>query len=384
MKKTLAFLLSLVMLLSMSLAVPFSGAFADEAPAEAAPAEEAAPANEAPAEEALDLDALKQQAKDGDAEAQYQLGASYLEGEKPDYVEALRWLRKAGEQDHCGAMIAMAEIYVFGLGVDRDRDLALGLLNRAIELGSVDAMLALGDGYLSFVYPSDDYGADAVACYEKAAELDSVDALLALCDLYYDGIKVDRDYEKVMTYAKKAAELGSTDGMVYVGRLYMEGKGVDADGFEALDWLYEAADENNSSAMIQLGVLYEFGKAGIKSDYEKAVDWYTQAAELEDTAAMLALCDFYRGEYKGNDMEKAEYWAEEAAKLGDGEAYKSLGSSAEYAGNGEAAVRYYEKAAAAGHRHAMYKLANLYEKGELVEKDETKAQEWLEKYNAAP
>ena len=44
------------------------------------------------------LNALREQAERGDPKAEYELGRRYQNRPEPDYVEALRWYRKAADQ----------------------------------------------------------------------------------------------------------------------------------------------------------------------------------------------------------------------------------------------------------------------------------------------
>ena len=66
------------------------------------------------------LNALREQAERGDPKAEYELGRRYQNRPEPDYVEALRWYRKAAEAGNVGARIALGDMYFAGEGVTRD------------------------------------------------------------------------------------------------------------------------------------------------------------------------------------------------------------------------------------------------------------------------
>lgn len=76
---------------------------------------------------------LLQQAKNGDADAQYELGSYYLDNQwmQQDYPEAMEWLEKAAKQEHLDAMYEVGLIYHKGLGVESNRDQAVEWLTKA-------------------------------------------------------------------------------------------------------------------------------------------------------------------------------------------------------------------------------------------------------------
>jgi hypothetical protein len=61
-------------------------------------------------------------ADQGDADAQYNLGAMYANGQgiPQDYAEAMRWCRKAADQGNSSAQYHLGVMYAYGQGVPRD------------------------------------------------------------------------------------------------------------------------------------------------------------------------------------------------------------------------------------------------------------------------
>ena len=84
-----------------------------------------------------DLDATRQAAEQGDAEAQYELGGVYLGGRGvvEDEAEAARWLRLAAEQGHVNAQNTLAFMYILGRGVVKDEAEAVRWYRMAAEQG---------------------------------------------------------------------------------------------------------------------------------------------------------------------------------------------------------------------------------------------------------
>jgi TPR repeat protein len=68
------------------------------------------------------LEDLRKAAVEGDANAQFKLGARYATGEDvpQDYVEAVRWFQPAAEQGHVIAQATLGEYYWEGRGVAKD------------------------------------------------------------------------------------------------------------------------------------------------------------------------------------------------------------------------------------------------------------------------
>jgi len=61
---------------------------------------------------------VKQQARQGDARAQYELGKRF--SERKNYARALPWLRQAAKQGHAGAQNRLGVMYERGEGVRMD------------------------------------------------------------------------------------------------------------------------------------------------------------------------------------------------------------------------------------------------------------------------
>ena len=76
----------------------------------------------APRAWADDLSAVRAQAEQGDAGAQFALGTMYQYGQgvAQDYGEALRWWRSAAEQGLLDATLALGNLYAGGTGIAKD------------------------------------------------------------------------------------------------------------------------------------------------------------------------------------------------------------------------------------------------------------------------
>ena len=79
--------------------------------------------------------ALQSAANQGNAEAQDRLAQAYLLGDlglETDYAEAARWAQKSADQGNGDAEALLAGLYIDGLGVPKDEQKAIPLLDSAM------------------------------------------------------------------------------------------------------------------------------------------------------------------------------------------------------------------------------------------------------------
>ena len=93
-----------------------------------------------------DVKDILQKAKDGDADAQYEMGLRYRSGDGTfeDECESFRWLMEAAEQGHAAAMYEVGVCYDTGICVSIDGDVADEWYRKAAEKGDGDAKRVLG------------------------------------------------------------------------------------------------------------------------------------------------------------------------------------------------------------------------------------------------
>ena len=96
-----------------------------------------------------DIEQLRQEAEQGDAEAQFSLGWRYSVGSgvPKDDQEAVKWYRKAANQGLAKAQLSLGLQYATGEGVLEDDWEAVKWYRRAAEQGYADAQLYLGIQY---------------------------------------------------------------------------------------------------------------------------------------------------------------------------------------------------------------------------------------------
>jgi len=98
----------------------------------------------------LTLTKLRLKAEQGDADAQYNLGFLYANGERVtlDYAEATNWYRKAAEQGDARAQLKLGVLYDHGRGMaTSDHVESAKWYRRAAEQGNAEAQARLGSLY---------------------------------------------------------------------------------------------------------------------------------------------------------------------------------------------------------------------------------------------
>ncbi len=191
---------------------------------------------------------LVERAQGGDAEAQYNLGVMYDNGEgvAENPKVAFRWYYRAGQAGHVLAQATLGGMYMFGEEgvVGHNPEAAFRWFSKAAEGGNVEAQATLGVMYLfrDELYRFEEEAvasADPEAAFEwfsKAAEGGDVEAQHNLAWMYRLGLSVGRDLETAFEWYARAAEAGHADARFHLGWMYRRGVGTIQDEAEALVW----------------------------------------------------------------------------------------------------------------------------------------------------
>lgn len=106
---------------------------------------------EEPKSEKNVAETMRNLAEQGNTMAQCLLAGMYLRGDNvvpKDYVEAVKWYRKAAEQGLAGAQFSLGDCYDKGVGVQQDMVEAMKWYRKAAEQGSAVATCALSNHYM--------------------------------------------------------------------------------------------------------------------------------------------------------------------------------------------------------------------------------------------
>ena len=187
---------------------------------------------------------MKRMAEQGNAEAQYRVGQIFDVGRRGsvcvDDAEEVKWWRKAAEQGHLKAQLALGWTYydVYEKGLIRP-------------------------GYEAGV-------AEAVKWLRKAAEQGEAYEQKELGRMYCHGLGVPQDEEEAMKWYRKAAEQGDADAQFWVGCL-------SEDDVEKYAWLL-LAKENGTDEEEYLSE--EFSDLEERLTVEQGKKGQARAAEL--------------------------------------------------------------------------------------------------------
>ena len=231
----------------------------------------------------LTLDELRQNALNGDTDAQLDLGYMYLygvKGVKVDYTQALRFYQLAAEKQSAVALNNLGSLYFNGLGTKVDYKKAMECFEQAAHLGSNDAAVNLAIIYLgadSKNKSKQDF--DKVFYLLNQAKKTNNSAKFLLGYAYYTGFFVERDYIKAFQLIKAAADAQYDEAQLVLADFYIDGLGTPKNYNRAIQYLDAAAKQGNSEALVRLADIYTDGELYTK-DIKKAYMLYNVASVL--------------------------------------------------------------------------------------------------------
>jgi TPR repeat protein len=216
---------------------------------------------------------------------------AYGEGVEKDSAEAVKWYRKAADQNYAKAQHFLGDCYKDGQGVEKDDVEAVKWYRKAAEQDFAAAQLQLGYGY-EYGQGAEKNDAEAVKWYRKAAEQGSATAQFNLGACYLSGRGVEKDSVEAVRWYRKAAEQNDATAQCFLGISYHHGQGVEKDDVEAVKWFRKAAEQNEARAQTSLGLMYLQG-VGVPKDLVEAYKWANLAAAIgtETAKEIRALLD---------------------------------------------------------------------------------------------
>ena len=152
-----------------------------------------------------------------------------------------------------------------------------------VDETSADSMLHFAYGTFWFENQEegiDPYNAEIAMEYlDKLSDEGNADAQNMLGALYYEGIYVDKDYEKSARYYICAARNGLPLAMSNAGYCYYYGNGVEKDYEVAFKYFSKAAILGEYDAINKLGDMYRDGKY-VEKDRNMAFKIYTDGYNM--------------------------------------------------------------------------------------------------------
>ena len=232
---------------------------------------------------------IRQEAEQGNAEAQFILGLMYHEGEgvAEDKSEAARWFRAAAEQRHAEAQSYLGWMYYEGKGVVQDEINAANWWRAAAEQGDAKASFNLR---LMRKRGVREDKSEAVRWLRTEANQGNAEAQFTLGSRYYNGEGVTEDKSEAAIWFRKAAEQGYAEAQTNLGVMYRKGEGVVKDESEAVRWFRAAAEQGYAEAQYNLGRAYYIGEGVVKDVREAYILFLiTKAGGLKEADKALSL-----------------------------------------------------------------------------------------------
>ena len=265
-------------------------------------------------------------------------------GNPQDYSKAVEWYRKAAEQDYADAQNSLGFMFLNGKGVEQS-------------------------------------DTEAVEWFRKAANQGYAAGQYNLGLMYQNGLGVDKDFTQAANWFLMAANQGYADAQDSYGSLCQDGEGVAKNEKEAVAWFAKAANQGNANAQNNLGYMYRNGRGGLAKSDANAAEWYRKAAAQGHSGAQNNLAFMYHyGFGVKRNMKEALKLYEKSANQGNTSAMFNLAliSMNEF-GDPQKALGLFEKAAQNDHTGAQYYLGKLYQSGQGVTKNLSKAFQWYAK-----
>jgi len=221
---------------------------------------------------------FRSMARNGDVEAQLQLGKLYYYGGRGilrNYEAAAEYFQMAAAEHEHNAIGFLGHMYIHGLGVSKNNNTALKYLRLAVDHNVAFAMKTLGS-------------------------------------LHLHGYAVEKNVEKAVKYLKKAADRGLAEAKYRLGTLYRKGVGVSQNFGEALNHFSSAAAMGHGPALFQAAEMHNQG-LGTARSCKMAVQIYKIVAEKAEFATILKRA---RGYYLKGDYEHSLILYAKAAEMG--------------------------------------------------------------------
>ena len=272
---------------------------------------------------------LIKKAEAGDAEAQFQLGRAYEDGESVEQSDelAVHWYRKSAEQGNARAENSLGVMYSRGHGVPRDKEEAFRWYRKAAKQGLPEADFNIAISY----YNGDGAGSDLNRAYawiliaKRHGSSNAGQALaqisqdlhghlefgtMLLGQLYEKGEETPKDLNAAFdTYLQGANSDPKRAGAAQfkLCQFYGTGTGVPQDVVEARSWCKTAARNGIPAAMVVLGHMAENG-VGTEKNLKEAEQWYQDAAVQMDRDGFMALGRLKFNSSSHNDQRDAYFW----------------------------------------------------------------------------
>ena len=320
---------------------------------------------------------------------QYRIGKMYCygSGTEQNYQKAFEWFERSAKQKNKFAQYSLANLYYYGNGVEKDLSLAFLWYQKSSAQGQPYASYVIAQMYSKGEYVSQSeetaqrYYKDALSGFLKLESKDQADDNLyyKLGSMFKNGLGTDIDMDRAIDYFKRSAEMNNKNGLYEYGKALLLGEHIPQDKEKAVKLLEKAIKLENINAKRFLALELISGEH-LDQDIDKGLAMLTECADSGDAFACYKLGKIYfKGDIVLQDLDKAEKYLlsakdNEFTQYAFGKLYLQ---KEKY--DILKAIDCFEKSADKN-MWSSYQLGRLYLFGaEGLEKDKTKAVEWLTK-----
>ena len=308
-------------------------------------------------------------------------------GTEQDHEKAFDWFLKSATEGNKFAQYSLANLYYYGNDVERDLSQAFLWYQKSSSQGQPYASYAIAQMYNKgeYVCQSEEiaqrYYKDALSGFLKLESKDQADDNLyyKLGYMFKKGLGTGIDMDKAIDYFKRSAEMNNKNGLYEYGKALLLGEHISQDKKKAVKLLEKAIKLENINAKRFLALEY-ISDEHLDQDIDKGFAMLTECADSGDNFACYKLGKIYfKGDIVLQDLDKAEKYLlsaedNEFTQYAFGKLYLQ---KEKY--DILKAVDCFEKSADKN-VWSSYQLGRLYLFGaEGLEKDKTKAVEWLTK-----
>ena len=308
-------------------------------------------------------------------------------GTEQDHEKAFDWFLKSATEGNKFAQYSLANLYYYGNDVERDLSQAFLWYQKSSSQGQPYASYVIAQMYSKGEYVSQSeetaqrYYKDALSGFLKLESKDQADDNLyyKLGSMFKKGLGTDIDMDRAIDYFKRSAEMNNKNGLYEYGKELLLGEHIPQDKEKAVKLLEKAIKLENINAK-RFFALELISGEHLDQDIGKGLAMLTECADSGDAFACYKLGKIYfKGDIVLQDLDKAEKYLlsaedNEFTQYAFGKLYLQ---KEKY--DILKAVDCFEKSADKN-VWSSYQLGRLYLFGaEGLEKDKTKAVEWLTK-----
>ena len=294
---------------------------------------------------------FNESAKKGEAEAQYNLGVMYANGEglPENNAEAVKLWLLAADQGYARAQYNLGVMYANGEGVPENDAEAVKWYRLAADQGVANAQFNLGFKNEEFLQG-------------------------------FEAYKI-RDFEKAFQFLSKAAENGNPVAQILLGSMYFNGDGVEKNSVLAYKWLTLGIYRWEPETPDYINMIYALLEVSLSSEKmkesENLVNQWLKAHNEKYLEKEFVSTD----DISQDDLERNFQIFLKEAETGDSMTQYLVGMAYE-SGTGteqsfEKAFEWYNKAARQGFDLSQYKLGVMYANGEGVPRNDVLSFMWF-------